>query len=224
MKIKANKFVNHSGFTLVELLVVIAIIAVVASISIPIGTRLMNSARATQCKGQMKQTIEAHRLFTDDHHTSTYGINFFRDNTGAFTTIDRDPEDNGRLWANNRHDLLYMSVDGNRANNAGAFSTTKKKYFKTATAKDLTKASVRGGITRDANNVAIGLSDPWGRAYFCTVDRDLDGMIVTGAVPLANSNRRDVELGNDVYFLMSSGPDLTWDTPDDIPSHPINIR
>ena len=219
MKMKNNKFINYRGFTLVELLVVIAIIAVVASISIPVGTRLVNSARATESKGQMKQTIEAFRMFKEDHHSISYGVNIL--GLAASTTTADDPDVGGDLRATMRHNIIYRSVDGNRRNRSNTFSRTKKNYFKTATTKDADKASIRGGIARNSSNEAVGMLDPWGRAYFSVLDESLKGTVVTDFTILGSLDGKTAEIGNDVYFLMSRGADGLWDTNDDIMSHQL---
>ena len=228
MKIKTNKVINHFGFTLVELLVVVGIVATVAAVSIPIGTRLINSAKATEAQGQMKQTIEAFRLFKEDHNSVTYGVAFTGGATSAFTCVDDDPPASGNLAAMNAHEKLYIAVDGNPNGDIAAFTKTKKKYFITPSAKDMTEASVRGGLTRDANNAAIGMIDPWGRRYYGGFDKNLEGEITTNGVAaggsateLGSQEGLSAMMGNDVYFLMSRGADGVWGTEDDVLTHTL---
>ena len=57
----------HRAFTLIELLVVIAIIALLASMLLPALARAKDSARGSQCLGQMRQLGLAVRLYADEH-------------------------------------------------------------------------------------------------------------------------------------------------------------
>jgi prepilin-type N-terminal cleavage/methylation domain-containing protein/prepilin-type processing-associated H-X9-DG protein len=59
------------GFTLIELLVVIAIIAILAAILFPVFARARESARATQCKNNLKQWATAWTMYTQDYDEAT---------------------------------------------------------------------------------------------------------------------------------------------------------
>ncbi len=58
---------RSSGFTLVELLVVIGIIAVLISILLPSLNKARSSAQNVQCLSNLKQMVQATRLFAADH-------------------------------------------------------------------------------------------------------------------------------------------------------------
>ncbi len=57
----------HAGLTLIELLAVIAIIGVLAGITIPVVNRTRDSARATQCRANLRQNHVAILLYTQDN-------------------------------------------------------------------------------------------------------------------------------------------------------------
>ena len=61
------------GYTLVEILVVIAIIAVLASISVPIGMRMINKGKAVEAKSQMMEIVLANQAYYRDYGTTPVG-------------------------------------------------------------------------------------------------------------------------------------------------------
>jgi prepilin-type N-terminal cleavage/methylation domain-containing protein/prepilin-type processing-associated H-X9-DG protein len=64
--------VRLSGFTLVELLVVIAIIAVLAMLLVPVVAQSKAKARAIQCRSNIRQTLLAFHMYTEDNENFPY--------------------------------------------------------------------------------------------------------------------------------------------------------
>lgn len=67
MIMKRTNVKGRNGFTLVELLVVVAIIAVLLALVVPQGFRMMEEARRTQCRNQLRDLGVAMLLYASDH-------------------------------------------------------------------------------------------------------------------------------------------------------------
>ena len=98
---------NSRRFTLIELLIVIAIVAILASMLLPALGKARNSAKKTQCTGNLKMYASADLLYAgsfDDYMTPiNYGgsdRSYWFNNEAWLTMLGQPP-----VWSGDRHDM-----------------------------------------------------------------------------------------------------------------------
>src|SRR5277367_5204309 len=83
MEIAVMKKQSVNAFTLIELLVVIAIIAILAAILFPVFAQAKKAAKTTDTLSNLKQTILAALMYSNDYDDGFVLTNYIDDDTGA---------------------------------------------------------------------------------------------------------------------------------------------
>src|SRR5690606_991737 len=149
---------HRSGaFTLIELLVVITIIAILASVSVPMGKMVMDKARRASAANDCQQLTNA---------ISSYYTEYNRYPTTSQT--DEGPYEADR----NIMDILMAETENGEAR------TLKPReiafYEPGKIVKDLNVQGLVEGVGQ--------LNDPWGKMYEIYMDVDDDGSIQVPAI------------------------------------------
>jgi len=101
--VKASKRPNFSGFTLVELLVVIAILAVLATVGLTVGPRMMARGKATKSIENLRQIGPLFAIYAADHSMKIP--------PAKATTIQQDGTTKDVLWHETCLTLLFPKTD-----------------------------------------------------------------------------------------------------------------
>ncbi len=139
---------HNGGFTLIELMVVIAIIAVLASLSVPVIGRALESARRAQANTEVAALHSAVRAYYNEYSR------FPHQGDGTAEYID----------GNSRLLNVLRARDG--TGNSGHANNRRRIVFLEVTDRSLSDD--------EANPDFV---DPWGRPYRVMVDIDFEGAI-----------------------------------------------
>ena len=144
MKISLRRPLSRA-FTLIELLVVISIIAVLASISVPVTSTVMNRARKATCQNDCMQLQNAIKGFYNEY----YAYPVRGDSEGPYET-DGDLMD------------VLMSADSAEADD---LNRRKIPFWEPS---KMAKSEKVAGYHPDTGR----LNDPWGQMYEVYMDAD----------------------------------------------------
>jgi prepilin-type N-terminal cleavage/methylation domain-containing protein len=70
---RPHSVAHGAAFTLIELLVVVAIIAILASLLLPVLTRVRDKGKTAKCQSNLRQLGMAAMMYDDDHHVYPIG-------------------------------------------------------------------------------------------------------------------------------------------------------
>lgn len=183
-----SKIINSKGFTLVELLVVIAIIVGVSALSIPVGMRMINTAKETVASSAMKEVTAAIGAYKEDYFAVPVGITLSPEYA---LTSAQDPASQTAAVATNNFDTFIAALTGEETGNQ-----RRKPYLKMDDCESPDDANCREGITRDGGGIPHGILDPWGNPYFIQLDTDLDNSVTVNINPVITGTDHHDEIIN----------------------------
>jgi len=150
---------RYSAFTLIELLVVIVIIAVLMGLAFPAFQAVTNQARKTQAKNDLTQIVTAVSAFYTEYGKYPLPAAANSDATATY-------------GSSNSNKTLFDEL---RAITS-TLNTRQIVFLSPPDAKD--PAAPRGGIA-GASSASVGqYFDPWGTAYFVSIDWDYDNEVL----------------------------------------------
>jgi len=168
-----------AAFTLIELLIVIVIIAILASVAFPVTGMVMDSARKTEARNELKNLTGAISMYRME-----YGKLPFK------------PGDGGE-------DLEFITDDDNivailSGYDIDGLNPREKVFYEGKRAKGIDTETPVGG-TYDTGE-ELKLADPWGKPYYIKIDSNYDKTIEE--LP----GMEDEELRKDVAAWSESKP------------------
>jgi prepilin-type N-terminal cleavage/methylation domain-containing protein len=152
---------SSRAFTLIELLVVIVIIAVLAGLAFPVFQSVQNSAKKTQAKNDVTQIVTAVNAFYTEY--GKYPLPSTA-NSDATATYGPPPS--------NSNKTLFDEL---RAITGNTLNTRQIVFISPAEAKD--PAAPKNGIAGSTSASAGQYFDPWGKAYWVSIDWDYDNQV-----------------------------------------------
>ena len=147
------------AFTLIELLVVIVIIAVLAGLAFPVFQSVQNQAKKTQARNDANQIVTA---------VSAFYTEYGRYPLPATATSDAA----ATYGSSNSNKALFDELRGV----SNTLNTRQIVFLSPPDAKDPTIP--RNGIAGTSSARAGEYFDPWGTAYFLSIDWDYDNEVV----------------------------------------------
>src|SRR6476469_6766309 len=147
------------AFTLIELLVVIVIIAVLMGIAFPVFSSIQNAARKTQAKNDVTQIVTA--------------VNAFYTEYGKYPLPATATSDAAATYgSSNSNKTLFDELRGV----LNVLNTRQIVFLSPPDAKD--PSNPLGVIAGTSSAKAGEYFDPWGTAYFVSIDWDYDNEVI----------------------------------------------
>ncbi|TLD70986.1 prepilin-type N-terminal cleavage/methylation domain-containing protein [Phragmitibacter flavus] len=195
MKLASLSRRQSSAFTLIELLVVITIIAILASISVPVGGKIMERAKILQAKTAMKGIEIAINGYRTEYNRMPLASTAGESDTAEYLTDSTGMP------------LLAALMAQDPTNNPRQI-----KFYEPPSAK-----GGANGYVQDGEGGGGGLFDPWSRPYTIEIDYSGNGQIPN---PFAGTEGHTGEPENvsASVIIYSDGPDETPQTKDDVKS------
>ena len=166
----------RAGFTLVELLVVIAIIGILASMSLAVIPKVMNSTRKTKAKLEMQDIATAIQKYDSDYgrfpvspgvQTAANGADFTYG--GSLLAAAGFPAVN---TTNNSEVIAILMNYTNYPSGSGP--TVNNGYVKNPQKTVFLNARMSGDNTLPGVGTDLIYRDPWGNPYVITMDLNYD--------------------------------------------------
>ena len=150
---------QEPAFTLIELLVVIVIIAILMGLAFPVFQGIQNQAKKVQAKNDLMQIVTAVNAFYTEYGKYPLPAGVNSDASATFGSA-------------NPNKVLFDELRGI----TNTLNTRQIVFISPPEAKD--PASPRSGVAGSASSKAGQYFDPWGTAYFVSIDWDYDNQVL----------------------------------------------